>query len=92
VDYYKTWGKLSRSVLKPSGRSNSLAQGNSSCGHINKIGSKSIIKCKCGLTIDRDLNGARGIFLKNMSLALGDTPFPVTMLLGLPLLANGDIG
>ncbi len=64
----------------------------SSCGHINKIGSKSIIKCKCGLNIDRDLNGARGIFLKNLSLALGDTPFPVTTLLGLHLLTTGNIG
>jgi putative transposase len=47
----------------------------SACGHIQNIGSKSIFKCECGLTIDRDLNGARGIFLKNLSLALDDTPF-----------------
>ena len=47
----------------------------SACGLIHKIGSKSVLKCECGLTIDRDLNGARGIFLKNLSLALDDTPF-----------------
>jgi putative transposase len=47
----------------------------SGCGKIHNIGSKSILSCDCGLSIDRDFNGARGIFLKNLSLALGDTPF-----------------
>lgn len=40
-----------------------------SCGTLNPIGSKSILRCKCGTTIDRDINGARGIFLR----ALRDT-------------------
>lgn len=36
------------------------------CGNIQNIGSKKIMKCKhCGISVDRDLNGARGIFLKN---------------------------
>lgn len=37
------------------------------CGHIdNELGSKKVYKCKkCGLVIDRDLNGARNIMLKN---------------------------
>ena len=30
---------------------------------------------KCGLEMDRDLNGARNIFLKNISLALAASPF-----------------
>lgn len=40
------------------------------CGKIQNIGSKKFLKCSCGFTIDRDLNGARNIFLKNVSLAL----------------------
>lgn len=45
----------------------------SSCGTIQNIGSKKILKCKhCGISIDRDINGARGIFLKN-SGALKDS-------------------
>lgn len=35
------------------------------CGKQQKIGSKSVLKCSCGLVIDRDINGARNIFLKN---------------------------
>jgi putative transposase len=35
------------------------------CGKINPIGSKKIMKCSCGISIDRDLNGARNVFLKN---------------------------
>ncbi len=42
----------------------------SACGKIHKIGSKKVLKCGCGTLIDRDINGARGIFLR----ALGDTP------------------
>jgi len=36
------------------------------CGKINKIGSKKVLKCNCGTKIDRDLNGARGIYLRAM--------------------------
>jgi putative transposase len=36
------------------------------CGKINKIGSKKILKCSCGTVVDRDFNGARGIFLRAM--------------------------
>jgi hypothetical protein len=63
-------GKLSRSVLKPSGRSDSLAQGNHRCGHRRTDLSLAdrIYHCtnpECLLVIDRDLNAARNI------LALG---------------------
>lgn len=34
------------------------------CGRINSIGSAKLLRCKCGTTIDRDLNGARNIFLR----------------------------
>lgn len=33
------------------------------CGAVHKIGSKKIMKCSCG-HFDRDLNGARGIYLR----------------------------
>lgn len=36
------------------------------CGKIHNIGSKKVLKCGCGITIDRDWNGARGIFLRAM--------------------------
>lgn len=42
----------------------------SNCGKIHNIGSKKIMKCSCGVELDRDVNGARGIFLR----ALVDTP------------------
>jgi|GEM_PF-3402274 predicted site-specific integrase-resolvase len=38
------------------------------CGTIHKIGSKKRLKCQCGATVDRDLNGARGIFLRALSV------------------------
>lgn len=41
----------------------------SSCGKIHNIGSSKTLRCVCGTTIDRDINGARGIFLR----ALRDT-------------------
>ena len=34
------------------------------CGKIHKIGSKKVLKCSCGVEVDRDLNGARGIMLR----------------------------
>lgn len=37
------------------------------CGKQQNIGSKEVFKCSCGLVIDRDLNGARNILLKNAS-------------------------
>ena len=42
----------------------------SSCGHVHKnLGSKKVLKCEvCGFEIDRDINGARGIYLR----ALGE--------------------
>jgi putative transposase len=44
----------------------------SKCGHINNVGSKKVLKCSnCGIEIDRDYNGARGIYLR----ALVDTPY-----------------
>jgi putative transposase len=43
----------------------------SACGKIHNIGGKKILVCSCGTIIDRDFNGARGIFLR----ALVDTPW-----------------
>lgn len=40
------------------------------CGKIHNIGSKKVMKCECGVTVDRDINGARGILLR----ALGASP------------------
>ena len=36
------------------------------CGKIHNIGSKKVMKCSCGANVDRDLNGARGIYLRNI--------------------------
>lgn len=37
------------------------------CGFLNNVGSNEIYNCKaCNLVIDRDLNGARNIFIKNV--------------------------
>ena len=36
------------------------------CGTLNDIGSKEVLRCVCGLKIDRDRSGARNIFLKNI--------------------------
>ena len=41
----------------------------SKCGRIHNIGSSKTMSCSCGNNIDRDINGARGIFLR----ALRDT-------------------
>ena len=35
------------------------------CGQINEVGGSEIYKCSgCKLTLDRDINGARNIYLK----------------------------
>ena len=37
------------------------------CGLLNKVGSSKVYNCNdCNLEIDRDYNGARNIFIKNM--------------------------
>jgi putative transposase len=41
------------------------------CGRIQNIGSKKRFKCSCGVNADRDLQGARGIYLR----ALGALPW-----------------
>lgn len=38
------------------------------CGKIHNIGNKKQMICSCGANVDRDYNGARGIYLKNISL------------------------
>ena len=43
----------------------------SACGTVQNIGSKKTMSCSCGAVMDRDINGARGIFLR----ALGDNPW-----------------
>jgi putative transposase len=47
----------------------------SSCGKVQNIGSKKTFRCKCGLEMDRDLNGAKNIYLRNISFALAASPF-----------------
>jgi putative transposase len=37
------------------------------CGTEHKMGSKKRMKCECGADVDRDLNGARGIFLRALA-------------------------
>ena len=38
-----------------------------SCGEINEnLGAKKVFECKCGFKIDRDVNGARNIMIKNL--------------------------
>jgi len=37
------------------------------CGEVQNIGSKKVMRCACGATVDRDSNGARGIFLRALS-------------------------
>lgn len=34
------------------------------CGKIKEIGKQKVYKCSCGINVNRDLNGARGIFLR----------------------------
>ncbi|MCE5317854.1 MAG: RNA-guided endonuclease TnpB family protein [Parachlamydia sp.] len=41
------------------------------CGKIHDIGSKKIMKCSCGITEDRDINGARGIYLRALTVTSG---------------------
>jgi len=38
------------------------------CGKISNIGSKKIMNCSCGVKEDRDINGARGIFLRALAV------------------------
>jgi putative transposase len=39
------------------------------CGNLNNVKGKKIIRCpKCHLMVDRDVSGARNIFLKNVSM------------------------
>lgn len=42
------------------------------CGRINNIKGKSTIRCKCGRILDRDHNGARGIYLRALSASTFD--------------------
>jgi len=37
------------------------------CGVIHRIGSQRRMKCGCGVDVDRDLNGARGIYLRALA-------------------------
>lgn len=38
------------------------------CGLVQNIGSKKVMKCFCGIKVDRDINGARGIYLRALSV------------------------
>lgn len=37
------------------------------CGKLHNIRNKKHMKCSCGVNVDRDLNGARGIYLRNLN-------------------------
>ena len=37
------------------------------CGKVQNIGSKSRMKCSCGIDVDRDLNASRGIYLRTLA-------------------------
>ncbi len=39
------------------------------CGNIQHIGSKKRMRCSCGVDVDRDHQGARGIFLRALTVA-----------------------
>lgn len=36
------------------------------CGILNNVGMSEVYRCRCGLTIDRDINGARNILIKTI--------------------------
>ncbi|MEZ5672514.1 MAG: transposase [Thiotrichaceae bacterium] len=38
------------------------------CGKQHNMGSKKVMNCSCGAHVDRDLNGARGIYLRALSV------------------------
>ena len=42
------------------------------CGSIQHIGSKKRFRCRCGADVDRDHQGARGIFLRALSVTTAD--------------------
>lgn len=42
------------------------------CGNIQNIGSKKRFRCRCGVEVDRDHQGARGIFLRALSVTTAD--------------------
>ena len=61
---------VKRQTLKA--RSNTFVTATPYSGHMQNIGVVSPrLKCICGVNVDRDLNGARGIYLR----ALGATPW-----------------
>jgi putative transposase len=39
------------------------------CGKIHQIGNNKVMKCECGAKVDRDYNGARGIFLRALAVS-----------------------
>jgi len=59
----------------------------SACGKLHPKNSKKLLACTCGVTQDRDLNGARGTFLKNAP-ALPDSAWPA-LVRGLAFLPVG---
>ena len=38
------------------------------CGKVHNIGSKTRMKCSCGIDVDRDLNASRGIYLRTLAV------------------------
>jgi len=38
------------------------------CGKLNEVGSSKEYKCNCGIDIDRDINGARNILIKSLTI------------------------
>jgi putative transposase len=37
------------------------------CGRIRNIGSRTVFRCECGIVVDRDYNGGRGIYLRSLA-------------------------
>jgi transposase len=38
------------------------------CGSLNCVGGSKEYKCECGVDIDRDMNGARNILIKSLTM------------------------
>lgn len=61
------------------------------CGKQQNIRSKHVLKCSCGISIDRDINGARNIFLKNAPSVERSFHGNVQGVCHEPLLANSNV-
>ena len=59
------------------------------CGHRTNVGKKEVYKCgSCGYTVDRDMNGARNVFIRFLSIYGKISPF----FAGMPPLGTLNVG